>query len=188
MNVYFIRHGFAKHNEEFLKYGESAYFDSNNIDSPLVDKGIEQANQASLVLNSVNFDKVYSSSLTRCIQTTECIVNKKLVYLNDFLLEPQGYHICNYRKSKFELENFTKNLNNDYNLDFVNNECGFIKETEDMIKNRIECFYKMLLNDKKNNVNNILVVSHHDLINKFFKYNLNIDYSPKNCEIKKIII
>jgi broad specificity phosphatase PhoE len=188
MQVYFVRHGFAKHNEEFLKFGESAYYDSNNIDSSLVEKGIEQAKEVGLTLKEIKFDKIYSSSLTRCIQTTDIIVKNETVYLNDFLLEPQGYHICNYRKDKFGVENFCNNLNNKYNLDFINNECGFIKETEDMIKNRILAFYNMLINDKKNNFNTVLVVSHHDVINKFFKYIYNIDYSPKNCEIKKIIL
>ena len=188
MNVYFLRHGFALHNQEYIKRGESAFFDITTIDSELVDLGKEQAKKAGVILKDINFDFILCSPLIRCIQTANLTVPNKKVILDDLLLEPQGLHICNKRKDKDILENILKNFNNDFDLTNVKNNYEFNKENESEIKNRTNLLLNKINDLKKNGALNILIVSHHDFINKFFKYNLNQKCHLKNCEIKKIFI
>ena len=116
MNIYIIRHGYAFHNQLAEIIGDKAYFDPKTIDSPLLEKGIEQAQNASKELFNINFDYIFCSPSQRCIQTLENLVNKKNVELLDILMEPQGEHFCNKRKNFNELEEFCSNLTNNYNI------------------------------------------------------------------------
>lgn len=188
MNIYFIRHGYAYHNQLAEEIGDIAYFDKKTEDSPLLEKGIDQAKYASKELINIDFDYVFCSPSLRCIQTLENLISNKNVQLFDILMEPQGEHFCNKRKNIDELANFCSELSNNYNITNVNQKYNFEKETYQNFIERTKEFYKYLVNLKNINSKNILIVSHHDWIKVFFKYNLDIDYYPKNCEIRKIIL
>ena len=64
---YFIRHG------ESVSNATPGFAAGKNFDAPLTDKGIGQAQLLGerLEREGVTFDRVYSSSLTRTVQTTE---------------------------------------------------------------------------------------------------------------------
>ena len=64
---YFIRHG------ESVSNATPGFAAGKNFDAPLTDKGIRQAQLLGerLEREGVTFDRVYSSSLTRTVQTTE---------------------------------------------------------------------------------------------------------------------
>ena len=64
---YFIRHG------ESVSNATTGFAAGKNFDAPLTDKGIGQAQLLGerLEREGVTFDRVYSSSLTRTVQTTE---------------------------------------------------------------------------------------------------------------------
>lgn len=188
MNVYFIRHGYAYHNQLAEIFGDKAYFDPKTIDAPLLDKGINQAKNASKDLININFDYIFCSPSQRCIQTLENLLSNKDVQLFDILMEPQGEHICNKRKDISELKEFCSKQTNNYNFSNINNKNNFEIESHQNFIERTKEFYKHLKDLKDMNIKNILVVGHHDWIKVFFKYNLNIDYYPKNCEIRKIIL
>ena len=68
--LYFIRHGESESN---ATPGLAAGI---NFDAPLTDKGFEQARLVGRRLRSdgVAFDRIYSSSLTRTVQTTEAML------------------------------------------------------------------------------------------------------------------
>ena len=69
-DIYFIRHGESESN---ATPGVAA---GVNFDAPLTDRGLEQARLVGRRLRSdgVEFDRVYSSSLTRTVQTTEAML------------------------------------------------------------------------------------------------------------------
>lgn len=61
MRVYMIRHGESVNNLENKWTGW--------MDVPLTDKGREEAREVAKLLSSVTFDKVYSSDLSRAVET-----------------------------------------------------------------------------------------------------------------------
>lgn len=63
MKLYMIRHGQSRNNLELRHSGHSL--------TPLTDKGIKEAREAGKLLKKVKFDKIYTSDLTRCVQTCE---------------------------------------------------------------------------------------------------------------------
>jgi broad specificity phosphatase PhoE len=68
MKIYFVRHGQTVNNKKNIMTGW--------IDSPLTNKGIEQAKKTALEIPS-GFSEIYCSDLIRCKQTAE-IINQKL--------------------------------------------------------------------------------------------------------------
>lgn len=63
MNVYFVRHGQSEANAARMYSGWSHV--------PLTEKGLADAAKAGKIMQSVHFDKVYSSDLLRARQTCE---------------------------------------------------------------------------------------------------------------------
>ena len=103
----FLRHGEAEHNVLFHKIGETAFEKEDVRDAPLTEQGLEQAKQSALKLREYKILDIWSSPLTRCIQTaTEAFeeTSASNCYLHDSLLERQGgNHVCNERKHKREI-------------------------------------------------------------------------------------
>ncbi len=104
----FVRHGEAEHNVAFHEVGAAAFTDTKYRDAPLTQKGIEQAKATGQALAELPILDIWSSPLTRCIQTAEEIyeeVNVRDLYLHDSLLERLGGgHACNERKQLSELK------------------------------------------------------------------------------------
>jgi len=100
-----VRHGEAEHNVGFREQGESAYENPAYRDARLTEEGIEQAKDLKEILSHLSFVAVWSSPLTRCIQTAIHINNGDgIMYLHDSLLERLGEgHVCNERKTKAEI-------------------------------------------------------------------------------------
>lgn len=71
MNIYFVRHGQTEYNLIQKMQGGS-------VDSPLTEKGIQQARQTGKELKQIKFDQVYSSNQGRAIQTAENILKENL--------------------------------------------------------------------------------------------------------------
>lgn len=69
MNLYFVRHGETTQNQNKCYYG--------SIDVDLTKKGVEQAKNASKLLENVNFDTVYTSERKRARQTARIIMEDK---------------------------------------------------------------------------------------------------------------
>src|SRR5665213_1161889 len=63
-----------------VRHGESVFNKAGIIagDSPLTDKGREQARQTKEILARFKFDAVYSSDLKRAIETAEIIAGKQV--------------------------------------------------------------------------------------------------------------
>lgn len=66
--IYFVRHGQTLLNHFRKMQGW--------VDSPLTDKGIEQAIQTGIDLKDIHFDKAYSSDMSRAVRTLDLILSK----------------------------------------------------------------------------------------------------------------
>lgn len=76
MEIYFIRHGQTKWNEEKRFQGHS--------DSPLTEKGISQAILLGEHLKEIEFDKFYSTSLKRAYDTAKYIRGNREIEITIF--------------------------------------------------------------------------------------------------------
>jgi broad specificity phosphatase PhoE len=105
----FVRHGQAEHNvAAHGPEGDAAYLNKAYEDAPLTEEGKAQAKATGEALAKYNIVGMWSSPLTRCIQTSEEIFEETSaqdLYLHDSLLEILGGgHVCNYRKTSSELK------------------------------------------------------------------------------------
>lgn len=105
----FVRHGQAKHNvAAHGPEGDAAYTNEAYKDAPLTETGIIQARETGEALSAYKIIDIWSSPLTRCIQTSLELFEETSaqgIYLHDSLLEVLGGgHVCNYRKTKQELK------------------------------------------------------------------------------------
>ena len=195
MRVFLIRHGFAYHNLAALKMGDAAYSNPKYKDAKLTPIGINQAINAGHKLKYIYFDKIYSSPLTRCIQTCMLILNEnefydssKVIFLDDKLLEEQGKHICNQRKNKFELKQY---LSTEYmnKFDMTNIESNYLfnEESINKLKKRIDDFmYNLAKNCNENDT--ILIVTHYVWLFNLLEIITGVPYEFDNTEIKVIHI
>jgi broad specificity phosphatase PhoE len=193
INLYFVRHGYATHNEGYDLYGEIAYFDEKYRDSLLTIKGKEQADNLQTVFQNIKIDLVYSSPLRRCIETMERALPtyNDIVYLDDRLIEALCEHPCNKRHDKEEIKSIKK-----LNLDKISKNIIWSEnpETFDDIRIRANNWYIDLINNLKNNdkIQNIAIFSHCEFLHVLFTSNIlpipiqskYIDF--KNCEIRMI--
>ena len=76
--IYFLRHGESKANIEGLFAGQKE-------DSPLSDKGVEQAEVAAQGLRSMHFNRIIASKLNRTRQTAEIVA--KVIGFNPSKIE-----------------------------------------------------------------------------------------------------
>lgn len=99
MEIYFVRHGETVWNTQKRFQGLS--------DSPLTEKGIEQAKLLSKKLENINFDKFYSSPLKRANDTAKLIRgnrNQEIEIFDDFKEISMG------EMEGIQHEEFKKNL------------------------------------------------------------------------------
>lgn len=192
MRLFLIRHGFAYHNLAALKMGEVAYTNPKYKDALLTPTGVIQTINAGKILKHLQFTHIYSSPSTRCIQTCDNILKSNkynnLISLDDRLLEEQGYHICNERKSKPELEKYLSQ-NYDHNFDLINVSLNydFNKESNDKIKKRVNKFISEL-SQKYDDDDDILIITHYVWLYNFFKITTGSSYEFENAEIKIVYL
>lgn len=164
----FVRHGEAQHNVAFHEKGEAAFTDPANRDAPLTQKGREQARATGKALADLPILDIWSSPLTRCIETAEDIyeeVNASELWLHDSLLERLGGgHCCNERKSRKELkEKFPI-----WKRDFLPDLSPFwgVRENETSVHRRMLSFVLLLAHLYKDvrADSHVVIVSHADAL------------------------
>jgi len=163
MKIYFIRHGHAEHNEGFEIYGNQAYMFETYRYASLTAKGIEQIKNISM---DSSIQKIYSSPLKRCIETSRIIFGTKpTLYLYDGLMETQGPYPCNYREN---YDVFIRTLGN-YNLVNINEKYypTNIDETKEELKKRAVKTLDDIKRDAKD-LENIAIVTHNDWLEVIF--------------------
>lgn len=81
MDIYLIRHG------ECLRSTNEYYDDiKKTMNPPLTEKGVFQAQKLTDKLSAVRFDRIYTSDLTRALNTAK-IVNEKIC--SEIIITPQ---------------------------------------------------------------------------------------------------
>ena len=185
--VYCIRHGEAFHNVNFKKYGKTAFYGKDNIDTELTQFGHED----SIIFGANWKDKplielVLVSPLTRTLDTCMNIfgdMDVPIVCMENVREYPCGLQTCNQRKSIHDLKRkypritFTQCTSNEDTLWNHSRE-----ETLDELKNRIESFKSYV---QKRPETTIALVGHSGFIsqmlfNRFF-YLENGDQELKHC-------
>jgi 2,3-bisphosphoglycerate-dependent phosphoglycerate mutase len=95
--IYIVRHGESESNAHIDK-DSSFHTQWGEFESPLTQKGEEQAQKRAEALRSIEFDAVFSSDLTRAKQTAEIIkLERKLAVQTTRVIRERSYG--NYLKS-----------------------------------------------------------------------------------------
>ena len=159
MEVVFIRHGHALHNQGFEEEGESAYHSEKYIFSPLTEKGHIQT----MSVRVPQVDCIFVSPLIRCIETARNIFGEhSILYLHDGLIETQG-HTPNIRQDKSELSNYPN-----VNLKYVKEFMISYPESEDAVRERAKKAIQHIFSQTKG-FKRIAIVTHHDWLYALLK-------------------
>jgi len=167
--VFFIRHGYALHNDLYWVMGDKAY--SDYTDTPLLHKGYIQADECRRKYKEEleGVELILVSPLSRTLQTAISIFGKSSFFRTkmralDCLMEyPQGGpELCNKRKEKTILERNYPTIEFTYVKD-GKVEWGDNKETIEELEGRIEDMIKFIKNRPENK---IAIVSHSSYIGK----------------------
>ncbi len=164
----FVRHGEAEHNVGFRERGEAAFLDPKYEDAPLTDKGKEQARATGLHLAGLNIVDIWSSPLTRCIETAEELFEETSAqefFIHDNLVERLGGdHVCNSRKCKRELKVKYPHINMESLPDLP--ACWSARENEYALRQRMFMLVQLLCDiySECHPNSHILIVSHADAI------------------------
>ena len=184
-NIYLIRHGLAKHNLNYLLFGEDAYIGEENIDTHLVEEGIKQAETLGKTWDNINnIDYVLVSPLTRTLQTAQHIfknIKVPIVACEELKEFPQGIHTCSKRIEKSKLkENFPF-----VDFSLIRSEKDEMwnperKETEQELSERVDIVRNFI---KTLRVENIAVVSHSTFIMKYYYQKISEEHDDelKHC-------
>lgn len=167
----FIRHGEGHHNVAYHTYGKDALLSDEYKDARLTEKGRIQARETGRMLNSLNlkFTDLWSSPLTRCLETSQEIfeeINVRHLYVHDNLLERLGGgHVCNDRRIKDKIkEEFPI-----WNYMFLPDSGPYCieRETFDSLYFRMLMFVYLLkkLYSNLSDEYHIVIVAHCDCIN-----------------------
>jgi broad specificity phosphatase PhoE len=174
MKLYFIRHGHAEHNAAYDKENdEKVYRSLDYKDSHLTEKGVQQIKEVELPVHLPRkMDRVYSSPLTRCIQTARILVgDRTILHLHDGLLETHGPFPCNWRPDFDSLTNalsyyVLKDVEKHYKP-YTKYYLTGLTETDEEIKERATNTVEQIKSECKG-FENVLVVTHNDWLESLF--------------------
>jgi broad specificity phosphatase PhoE len=175
--VYVLRHAVSQHNEWMVRriFKPSLWFthDSGIIDAELSPKGIQNAQKVQKTLESVNFDLVICSPLTRAIQTMEIVLQgKNIPTIVTPLVRERIDRLSDTGKTqKYLMEKYPtyKFLHFNEEWKSFDGPDGFEKEDELNIHNRISQFKEYL---KGLEFETMLLVTHAHFIYNLTTRNL----------------
>lgn len=175
----FIRHGQAEHNVAAEQYGNSAYSDPYYRDAKLTDLGHKQTLEVGKEIIKIADRRplhIFSSPLTRCIQTAENILQngaKPLVLqLHDSLLERlHAGHQCNERKTPLEIQQAFPRWNTSL-LPTFPPHWSPIGESYESVRIRMTSFVEYLKKIYKGSHTIVVIVSHHDALESLLQKRL----------------
>ena len=127
------------------------------------------------------------SSSKRCRQTLELVypdaINRE-VLLFDWLMEPQGKHICNQRERKEIIVKEHPNWNWTFTFEDSHFEQSTKVESEEDFINRIKLFIDYIKNEYPNK--KILIVTHYTWIKHFSELYLGKQIELENVGILNV--
>jgi alpha-ribazole phosphatase/probable phosphoglycerate mutase len=174
MRIYVTRHGQTDYNKKRMMQGRS--------DIPLNEVGIAQAKATRERLGDIKFDAVYSSPLTRAVQTAEIVGN---VSRDEIITDERVIEAC---FGKYELMNYySTGLPMMAYWSFP--EIFKAPEGVETIKEMIDRTTSFLKELEQKDYENVLVACHGGIIRPIRGYLENRKNGiiwrprPKNCEI-----
>ena len=169
MNLYLIRHGQSVPNSEKRHSGWTML--------PLTDKGLDDALRAGEQLKSIDFDRVFSSDLTRAVQTARTALPGR---------EPEQLPLIRERSVGSLMERFFDDCAAEHgeaywsaraSLDFT----PFGGDSADMVRARAAEFLKMI---ESTPGENIAAFTHGGFIMHCIECVLGVQFSVKNIAIE----
>lgn len=206
--VLYVRHGETYYNQESKK-NKSLLVKTNPIyiDSNLTSQGIFQAKEVSKIISQFTLNKVYSSPLFRCLQTTYYAlkhhpdVSSIVVYIHPLLIEIVGgmqdwNHDTKGKKEKFNMNSKVKfdwSMFDSYYKDDIKRELFCIAQSDliddsynKLIKEIEELFNKDSKNELAIKTSEIVI---EGLINrKELKFETMNHVFRRNIEFKKLLL
>lgn len=178
----FFRHGEATHNVAFRNGEPDAFTAEKYKDPPLTSEGKDQVIAAAKNLADYKIIGLWSSPLTRCIETSLELFEEldiQEMFLHDNLMEiTYKGQVCNLRKRKEELKKehdglFKMDFMPDYSCIWDSNETSYFSyQRMFMVLKLIEDIYK---NESEDSY--VLIVSHQNIMSPFVKKSLkNAEY------------
>ena len=168
MNLYIVRHGQTDYNVTGRFAGR--------LDIPLNDVGINEAYEVKNKLNGIKFDKVYSSPLSRALETAKIITDEDII-TDETIIERSNGELEGKLKSEISsLPDFNDPNEKRFNIESITD-----------FRNRINDFLDDIT---ALDYENVLVVTHAGVgiyMRCYFegepKNNNYYLYKIKNCEI-----
>lgn len=165
----FVRHGEAEHNAAYHSgLGDLAFSDPKFKNALLTAKGKEQARATGETLSKRRILDIWSSPLTRCIETAEEIyeeINCAELWLHDSLMERLGGgHVCNERDQTRDIKKKFPCWRTDFLPDFP--PLWLYRENFTSLQRRMLSFVLLLAEMYKNEKEGdaVVIVSHCDAI------------------------
>jgi broad specificity phosphatase PhoE len=168
--------------------GVAAYQDPAHADAELTDAGISQcANSGSRLKELAPYTAIYCSPLRRCRASLLSAIPEAdawAVSLDDRLMEPQGFHVCNRRRNRLAVREDSPDAWSTQAMGSINPYTGW-RETEGSASPhfyaRVREFTESVL---ATGAERVFVVSHHEWIRRWFEiYQGREDISPANAEV-----
>lgn len=178
MEIYFVRHGQTVWNLEKRFQGLG--------DSPLTEKGIEQAKLLGKKLEKVKFDKFFSSPLKRAMDTAKYIRGNREIEIEtlDKFVEISMGQMEGIKQDDFK-EKYPEQMDNFFNNPIKYDPSAYGGENFFEVKKRVDEGLKELIK-KYSNLDRILIVSHGATLKVLFNYISKNDFSTlKDEEIPK---
>lgn len=183
--LYFIRHGFALHNQYFKSMGVKAFYDQRCIDAPLIGEGWKQASDLNRTIHTFPIEIALVSPMLRTLQTATEVFRGTTIPLKcveDLREYPMGTQTCNHRigivgrKREF--------MNIDFSYIDVNPEINY-QEREESLEDLNERIDGMKAYISTLPYSHIAIVSHSSLIGQWkdnhIRYIENGDTELKHC-------
>jgi len=179
--IYLIRHAEAEHNVAYKIYGETAYESPKFRDADITLNGISQAEKASISLDFVPFEVVFTSPLVRTLHTSHILFKEHCIPIiaREDIRERYDRHPVNNRQDVTHLLELYPNV--DFSEIISNKDCLY--NTPDDLEQRAKSFITYLLSRPETC---IAVVSHETFLREVLTQFRVPNYNLKNCEYKCI--
>ncbi len=175
MKIYLIRHGETESN--LLKRYCGSFEDS------LTAKGVQQAEDLSLKLRDVKFNKIYTSPLDRAVKSCQIIIPDGS-YVKDERLKEMSFGIFENKSYAEIKELYPKELEK-WSLDWKGYALPQGESCQEAFL-RVSSFMKEL--ERNESLDNVLLVAHGGIIKLIYCYILNSldafwSFTAYNCSI-----
>lgn len=168
MNLYLVRHGQSVMNFEKRHSGWSML--------PLTEKGFDDARRAGEIIKHISFDRVYSSDLTRAVQTARTALG----------VEPIQLELIRERSVGCLAERFFEDCAAEYGEAYwqARTSCDFRPfggDSQNMVRARAAEFLNLLA---ENPAENIAAFTHGGFIMHCIECVLGVQFSVRNIVIE----